>query len=300
MKYWVIIGEGGGYEEVKKLRATDQNKEKSAGEQGELERRVLLQDEISFTQGGKGKQKIFVNGKEEEAPDLFMLWGHYNEMQEGINDTLLAMGAKSVNPIEGKRIVCSKLKTASVLDRAGIPQARTMIVGPGTDPDFIISELGLPVVVKPSDGAQGQGVLLMETKEALSEFLAALPQKLNGVTLAQQFISTSRGRDVRVYVIDHKYRFSIMRIAGRPEEFRSNIHAGGRLEVYPIDEKTQKMCEKVSRVTGLRVCGIDLLLTENGYVVGEVNCTPGMPDEFTSTDEFRRIMKNLVMDTLKD
>lgn len=300
MKYWVIIGEGGGYEQVKKLRTAEKKPSEQQASPKQLERRVILQDEISYTRGGGGKPKLFVDGKEEEAPDVFLLWGHFNEEQEGINDCLLSLGAKSVNPIEGKRIVCSKLKTSMVLDQAGIPQAKTMVVGRGTDAEMIIRELGIPVVVKPSDGAQGEGVRLVETKEELETVLQSLPEKRNGVTLAQQYISTSRGRDVRVHVIDHKYRLSRMRVSGDPSEFRSNIHAGGRYERFDIDEKTAAMCEKISRITGLRICGIDLLLAEEGFVVGEVNCTPGMPEEFTSSEEFRTIMNDLIQGTLKE
>ena len=90
-----------------------------------------------------------------------------------------------------------------------------------------------------------------------------------------------------------------MRQAGDAEEFRSNVHKGGSVKLYPIDEATQKMCEKVSELCGLRLCGIDLLITEDGYVVGEVNCTPGMSVIDTNSDMFRTTMQGLILNTLK-
>ncbi|MBR6171832.1 MAG: RimK family alpha-L-glutamate ligase [Eubacterium sp.] len=298
MKYWVIVGEGGGYEEVKSVKATENRKEEVAKNPKALDRRVIRQDDITFTIERDGKRKLYVNGFPEEAPDLFLLWGHYNEQQEGINDCLLSLGAKSVNPIEGKRIVCSKLKTADVLGRAGIPQPKTLLLDHGTDADMIEKELGIPVVVKPSDGAQGEGVKLLKTREELDAYIQALPERLNGVILAQEFIASSKGRDVRVYIIDHKYMASGMRIAGNADEFRSNLHQGGRVELYPIDEAAQKMCEKVSEICGLRICGVDLLITGDGYVVGEVNCTPGMTVLDMGSEQFRKTMQGVVLNTL--
>lgn len=298
MKYWVIIGEGGGYEEVKKVRGASSRKNTENKDPNALERTVLLQDDITFTLGGGEKPGLFVNGREEEAPDLFLLWGHFNEQQEGINDCLISMGARSVNPIEGKRIVCSKMKTAAVLQSASIPQAKTMVIGQNTDPALIEKEMGLPVVVKPSDGAQGEGVQLIETREALEAFLRTLPERQTSVTLAQEYISTSKGRDIRVIVINHKCRMARMRVSGNPEEFRSNIHRGGHYEECSLDRKTIEMCEEISRLCGLRICGIDLLVTKDGYVVGEVNCTPGMPEQYSGSEDFRKAMLEAVHSTL--
>ena len=299
MNYWIIIGEGGGYEEVKKLRPASSKQDETNRDPNALNRRVLLQDDITFTVGGGETPRLFVNGQPAEAPDVFLLWGHFNERQEGINDCLLRLGAKSVNPIEGKRIACSKLKTAAVLDSASFPQAKTMAVGRDTDPALIEKELGIPVVVKPSDGAQGEGVQLIKTRQALEALLKTLPERTTDVTLAQEYIAASRGRDVRVTVIDHKFRFAIIRMAGNPEEFRSNIHRGGHYSDYDLDPDTIAMCERISRLCNLRICGIDLLLTGSGYVVGEVNCTPGMPEEYTASEAFKTAMKEVIRSTLQ-
>ena len=75
MKYWVIVGEGGGYEEVKSVKATENRKEEVAKNPKALDRRVIRQDDITFTIERDGKRKLYVNGFPEEAPDLFLLWG---------------------------------------------------------------------------------------------------------------------------------------------------------------------------------------------------------------------------------
>ena len=106
MDYWVIVGEGGGFEEVKSIKSNS-----SAAQSGEIKKTTVRMDDIIFTVGDNGKTKIFICGEEVAPPDVFMLWGHYNEVFEGISRRLTSLGARSINDIDAKRIVCSKLST---------------------------------------------------------------------------------------------------------------------------------------------------------------------------------------------
>ena len=142
MNYWVIIGEGGGFDEVKNVR-TQPNKPQTGG----INRTVVRVDDVVFTMGGDGNTKIFLCGEETAAPDVFLLWGHYNEVFEGISHRLISLGAKSINDIDAKRIVCSKLSTALVLEQAGIPQAKTMLVSASTSAKAVADCVGLPAVL---------------------------------------------------------------------------------------------------------------------------------------------------------
>lgn len=289
MKYWVIVGEGGGYEEVKKVNLSAQNTQSS-----EIQKTTLLMDDIVFTTGDSGETKIFIHGEETTPPDVFMLWGHYNEVFEGISERLTSLGARSINDINAKRIVCSKLATSLLLEKEHIPQAKTMLVTSKTPAKTIINVIGLPAVFKPSNGAQGSGVVLLHTEAEITDYLATLPEGSGQATLAQEYISTSKGKDVRVTMADYHVLRIIQRVADNPEEFRSNFHLGGHLVPFELDEDTIQMCEKTARVCGLRLCGVDLLHTENGYIVGEVNCTPGMTG-FTKTEQFKQAINNLIL-----
>ena len=77
MNYWVIVGEGGGFEEVKSIKSD------SSAQSGEIKKTTVRMDDIIFTTGTNGKTKIFICGEEVTPPDVFMLWGHYNEVFEG-------------------------------------------------------------------------------------------------------------------------------------------------------------------------------------------------------------------------
>ena len=289
MNYLVIIGEGGGFDEVKNVR-TQPNKPQTGG----INRTVVRVDDVVFTMGGDGNTKIFLCGEETAAPDVFLLWGHYNEVFEGISRRLISLGAKSINDIDAKRIVCSKLSTALVLEQAGIPQAKTMLVSASTSAKAVADCVGLPAVLKPSDGAQGAGVVLLNTEEEIADYLSQLPEGSGKAVLAQEYVAAAKGRDIRVTVIDYKVGNVIQRVSDDPGEFRSNVHLGGHVEDFELDADTTAMCEKIARVCGLRLCGIDLLQTGSGYVVGEVNCTPGMAPDFLKSDKFKKLMGALI------
>ena len=254
----------------------------------------MLMDDLVFTMGEDGQTKIFVRGEEAAPPDVFMLWGHYNEVFEGISERLTSLGARSINDINAKRVVCSKLLTSLLLEKENIPQAKTMIVTSTTPAKLVADCVGLPAVLKPSDGAQGSGVVLLNTVEEIAAYLSEIPEGSGMSVLAQEYIATSKGTDIRVCMVDYKKLYAIQRISNNPDEFRSNVHLGGHYRFVELDEETVEFCERVAKVVGLRICGIDLLKTRDGYVVGEVNCTPGMPDEIMKDDSFKQAMYRLV------
>ena len=289
MNYWVIVGEGGGFEEIKSVRSGS-----SGAQTGGINKTTVRMDDVSFTMGGDGKIKVFLCGEEAAPPDVFMLWGHYNEVFEGISRRLTALGARSINDIDAKRVVCSKLSTALVLEQAGIPQAKTMLVTSATPAELVVKTIGLPAVLKPSDGAQGAGVVLLHTEEEIAQYLSDLPECDGRAVLAQKYIAAAKGKDIRVTMIDYQVGNVIQRVADNPDEFRSNVHLGGHVQDYELDEDTVRLCERIARVVGLRLCGIDLLETGDGYVVGEVNCTPGMAPAFLNSEKFRQLMHALI------
>ncbi len=289
MNYWVIVGEGGGYEEVKKIKSNA-----GGNAAGGVKKTTMTMDDLVFTMSSDGRSKLFVRGEETAPPDVFLLWGHYNEVFEGISERLISMGARSINDIGAKRIACSKLLTAILLEKEKIPQAKTMIVTKDTPARLVSESVGLPAVLKPGDGAQGSGVVLLNTEEEIAEYLPELPGNSVKSVLAQEYIATSRGTDIRVVMFDYQVLYARRRVSDCPDEFRSNIHLGGHYEEYELTAHGEELCRRVAKAIGLRLCGIDLLQTADGYVVGEVNCTPGMPPQVTQSDEFKQAMYRLI------
>lgn len=233
--------------------------------------------EIEYTVTSDGEPSLYARGEKVSPPDKFVFYGSFDAAMEGIEETLVSMGSVSVNPIESKRIAGNKLKTAHLMSREGIPQAKVLPVFHSTSVDIIEKELGIPCVVKPAVGFGGAGVELLKTREEVQAYLDALPEKMtNNVMIAQPYIESSKGRDLRVLMVGKKPYAAGVRQAGDPKEFRSNIHQGGHYEDFELTDEVVSLCEKTAKAINLNVCGLDLLFGEDGFIVGEVNDSPGL------------------------
>src|SRR5690606_26389324 len=132
---------------------------------------------------------------------------------------------------------------------------------------------GAPLVVKLLEGTQGVGVVLAETNKAAESVIAAFRQ-LDANILVQEFIKEAHGEDVRAFVIGDKVVAAMLRRA-QDGEFRSNLHRGGKAELTKLSPEERSTAIRSARALGLRVCGADLLRSNHGPVVMEVNSCPG-------------------------
>lgn len=168
-----------------------------------------------------------------------------------------------------------KLRSLQLLARAGVGLPITGFAHSTQDVDGLLEVVGgAPVVVKLLEGTQGLGVVLAETKKAAESVIGAFRQ-LDANFLVQEFIKEARGADIRALVIGGKV-VSAMRRQGAPGEFRSNLHRGGtaeRIRLTPLEEKT---AIKAAKTMGLDVCGVDMVESERGPLVLEVNSSPGL------------------------
>ena len=129
-------------------------------------------------------------------------------------------------------------------------------------------------MIKMIEGTQGVGVVLAETKKAAQSTIQAL-RSLKANILVQEFIKESSGTDIRCLVIDGKVVASMLR-RGPDGEFRSNLHRGGRAEKVKITPKERATAVRAAKILGLRVAGVDMLRSNQGPVVMEVNSSPGL------------------------
>ncbi len=168
-----------------------------------------------------------------------------------------------------------KLRSMQLLARDGVGLPVTAFAH---DPKQTASVLetagGAPVVIKLLEGTQGVGVVLAETpSSAMSVIEAFRGAKVN--ILVQEFIKEAGGSDIRAFVIGGKVVAAIKR-SGAKGEFRSNIHRGGRAEPVKITPEERATAVRAARSMGLNVCGVDMLRSEHGPVVMEVNSSPGL------------------------
>ncbi len=168
-----------------------------------------------------------------------------------------------------------KLRSIQILSRHDIGIPATTFARDRADVLPAIERVGgAPVVIKLLEGTQGIGVILApDTKvaEAVIETLQSTKQNV----LIQRFIAESKGRDIRAFVIGDQV-VAAMRRSARGDEFRSNVHRGGTTEAVELDEEYQRVAVQSAQIMGLKVAGVDMLESDDGPMVMEVNSSPGL------------------------
>ena len=139
--------------------------------------------------------------------------------------------------------------------------------------DVIEQAGGAPLIIKVARGTHGNGVVLAETKKAAQAVMQAF--YVEGVTfLVQEFIKESAGTDIRAFVVGGKVVASMER-QSLDDDFRSNLHQGGSGKKVKLTDEERKTAQKAARAMGLPVCGVDMMRSESGPLVLEVNASPG-------------------------
>lgn len=168
-----------------------------------------------------------------------------------------------------------KLRSLQLLSRKGIGLPNTGYAHhPGDIKDLISMVGGAPLVIKLLEGTQGIGVVLAETKKAAESVIEAF-MGLKANILIQEYIREAGGADIRCLVIGDKVVAAMKRQA-LPGEFRSNLHRGGSASLIKITPTERQTAVRAANIMGLNVAGVDLLRSERGPLVMEVNSSPGL------------------------
>jgi len=168
-----------------------------------------------------------------------------------------------------------KLRASQLLARKGIGLPVTGFAHKPDDINDLIEMVGgAPLVIKLLQGTQGIGVVLAETRQAAQSVIESFFGMQISV-LVQEFIKEAGGSDIRCFVIGDKV-VATMKRQGGEGEFRSNIHRGGSAVTIKITPEERSTAVRAARTMGLNVCGVDILRSNHGPVVMEVNSSPGL------------------------
>lgn len=195
------------------------------------------------------------------------------------------MGVYPVNGSAAIRRARDKLLALQLLARAGVPMPITGFAYSPDDIDDLIKMVGeAPLVIKLLRGAQGIGVVLAETNQAAASVIQAFLD-VRADILVQEFIAEAGGADIRCFVIGEVVVAAMKRQA-KEGDFRSNLHRGGTAGPVQITEQERSMAVRATQVLGLNVGGVDILRSNRGPLVLEVNSTPGLEgiESVTGTD----------------
>jgi ribosomal protein S6--L-glutamate ligase len=193
------------------------------------------------------------------------------------------MGVYSVNESVAITRSRDKLRAGQLLARRGIGLPVTGFANSPDDTEDLLQFVGgAPVVIKLLEGTQGVGVVLAETKKAAESVIEAF-SGLKANFMVQEFIKEAGGADIRCLVVGDKVVASMKR-QGKEGEFRSNLHRGGSAKLIKITPEERSTAVRSAKVMGLNVAGVDLLRSNHGPVVMEVNSSPGLEGIEKATD----------------
>jgi len=185
------------------------------------------------------------------------------------------MGVYTINPSLAITRSRDKLRAQQLMAMKGIDMP---ITGFASSPDSIQDLIqlvgGPPLIIKLLEGTQGVGVVLAETPKAAESVVQTL-HGLNANIIIQEYIKESKGADIRCIVIGDKVVAAMKRQA-EPGEFRANIHRGGSAKAIKITAKEREVAIKAAKIMGLKMAGVDLLRSQRGPLVLEVNSSPGL------------------------
>jgi ribosomal protein S6--L-glutamate ligase len=167
-----------------------------------------------------------------------------------------------------------KLRSLQILAKNGVDIPRTVFSRETSEIDDILEQVGgAPVIIKVARGTHGNGVVLAETRKAARAVMQAF--YVEGVNfLVQEFISESAGTDIRAFVVGSHVVASMKR-QSLDDDFRSNLHQGAEGTPVKLTDDEKKIAVKAAKAMGLQICGVDIMRSNRGPLVLEVNASPG-------------------------
>lgn len=195
-----------------------------------------------------------------------------------------SIGVLSLNGSSSITQSRDKLFSLQLLQSSGLDIPTSGFANSPVDTNDLIAMVGgAPLIVKLLEGTQGRGVVLAETSKAAESVINAF-KTLKANLLVQEFVKEARGKDLRCFVIDGKVVAAIERTAA-PGEFRANIHQGGSASLVKITKQERSLAVKAAKVLGLSVAGVDIIRSDRGPLLLEVNSSPGLEGIESATEK---------------
>lgn len=255
---------------------------------GDIQLKLIWLDYLQLDiESGKGLV-VKYNGEALELPDMYWLMvgntdGRY------VEKLLEAAGVKPLIPLGEIDAARCKVLSYGRLAKAGLPFPRSRIFFKETDLNGVVKDLGYPFVVKPNGGHGGFGVELINNEDELKKCKENLVQ---GETyIAQEYVATSKGKDLRVVLVNGEILNAITRTNSNPDEFRSNLDQGGVQQDITPDDKVSELAKKAAALFDMPLLSVDFMYTETGYTIVEVNAFPGT---ITKPEEQQMVLKGVM------
>lgn len=251
--------------------------------------------EIIVTSSKRSRLTVLVKGEERELPDFF--WARLGAATSYFALSILREmerhGVQLINKPDAIEKVKDKFWCHQILAKAKLPIPKSILGKIPVDIDLIDREIGFPAVIKMLSGSQGKEVFLAQDRaglQAMVDILEVTKSKAN--IIIQKLVTDSYGKDIRVFIAGGRILACMQRNA--PEgDFRANISNGGVGELIPVNDKMAWIALEAAKVLGLDIAGVDLLFQGDGYLICEVNSSPGFRglEKATNSNVARMILE---------
>ena len=247
----------------------------------------------------KANPRIFFRGDElsfdSVIPRIASTWTFYGAAVVRQFELMGTLSANSSASISRSR---DKLRALQLIGNSGVEMPVTGYVHFSRDVESVLNTVGKPpFVIKLLEGTQGRGVVLTQTMDAAISAIETM-KKIDANILIQEFIKEAEGEDIRAIVVGDKVVASMKRKA-KPGEFRSNVHLGGSVIDYVMTDEEKDSAVRSAKVLGLHVAGVDLIQSNRGPLVLEVNSSPGLEgiERASGIDVAEKIIEYLEYET---
>ena len=194
-----------------------------------------------------------------------------------------------------------KLRSLQVMARSGVGLPKTVFTNYSKEVKKLIETVGgAPLIVKLLEGTQGMGVVLAPTQKASESIIQAF-HGMKARVIVQEYIKEAKGADIRAFVVNNEV-IGAMKRQAKDDEFRSNLHQGGSGEIYELNKEEERVALAAAKAMDLGIAGVDILQSERGPLVLEVNSSPGLEgiEKITGQDVAGSIVDYLVAKRKKE
>mgnify|MGYP001025856058 CR=1 FL=1 len=236
----------------------------------------------------ENRDSILVHGQHRPLPDIvfpYLAENDRNFFSFAVIRQLRQLGVPVLNNEKTIEKVGDKLHTHQILAREGLPTPTTLLAKFPVNLELVEKHVGFPVVVKTRLGSNGSGVFLIEHQNAFSDLMNLIEETNPNIQLIfQKFVSFSKGRDLRLFVVDGHVVAAMERRA-KEGDFKANYSTGGTVQLFEPDAEAVDLALRTSEILNIDIAGVDLLFSEEGYTICEANTFPGFKGLEQATGE---------------
>ncbi len=276
MEVWILFNEE---VESSSAEAFEIRRFMAEGRDMGIDVKVFKPDQFDLLVSEDERESVLIDGHPMPLPD-FLLPRTYvvdtGYFALAVIRQLERLGVRVFNSSSAIEMVADKLHTHQVLAESGLPTPTTMLAKFPVDIELVQKTIGFPVVVKTLLGVNGSGVFLIDSEAAFKDLMDLIGQTTPNIQLIfQKFIASSKGRDLRLFVVEGEVIAAMERRAPKGG-FKANYSQGGTVVEFIPDDEARELAIKTAEILDLQVSGIDLLYDEKGgYTICEANTFPG-------------------------